>query len=278
MPASAPPPRRSVRHLRRATVWLLEALGVVAAGAVILTGVLAFRISQGPFPVDFLSPYLVRALEGIDPGIKVAIGDTVLIWNNDTLQIRAREVRVQGPEGEERASVPELSVSLSIPALFRGLLAPSSLEVYGLQVRLVRTAEGRIEFGGGGAPAAAPESQPAPDAPSSDAPSSDTPPAVETQAELSDEGVKALIGLFAGPPDPDVRGSYLRRISVAYAEFILEDRKSGHVWRAPEANLSVIRDRASAEGRATLAVDLGTSHPKLDVRARYAPEIGRAHV
>lgn len=246
-------------------MWTLEALGVLAAGTVILTAVLAFRLSQGPVPVNFLSRYVVEAIEGIDPGIDVAIGDTVLIWSTtgETLQLRARGVHVHGPDGEDRASVPELSIALSIPALFHGLIAPSNLEVYGLRVRLVRTEEGKIQFGNSG-PEPSVESAPPDAAPPSPGP-------IQGSAALSNDAIKALIGLFAGAPDPTLRGSYLRRISVVDAEFILDDQKTGHVWRAPEAHLSIVRDQAGAEGRVALAVDVLGSRPRLDVSVRYKP-------
>ena len=243
----------------------LEGLGILAAGAIILAAFLAFRLSQGPVPVNFLSRYVVEAIEGIDPGIDVAIGDTVLIWSTtgETLQLRARGVHVHGPDGEDRASVPELSISLSIPAIFHGLVAPSSLEVYGLRVRLVRTDDGKIQFGNSSSESPAESGSALAEPP--------TPVPVESETALSSEAIKALIGLFAGAPDPTLRGSYLRRVSVVDAEIVLDDRKTGHVWRAPEAHLSISRDRAGAEGRAALAVDVLGSRPRLDVRVRYTP-------
>ena len=236
----------------------------MAAGAVILVAVLAFRLSQGPVSVNFLSRYVVEAIEGIDPGIHVAIGDTVLIWSTsgETLQLRARGVHVHGPDGEDRASVPELSIALSIPALFHGLVAPSSLEIYGLRVRLVRTEDGTIQFGNSG---------PEPSVESVPTDTVGTPAPTENTAALSNDAIKSMIGLFAGAPDPTLRGSYLRRISVVDAEFILDDQKTGHVWRAPEAHLSIVRDQAGAEGRVAFAVDVLGSRPRLDVSVRYRP-------
>jgi Protein of unknown function/AsmA-like C-terminal region len=256
----------SARHLRRATIWALEVLGVAIAGVVILLGVLTVRLSQGPLPVNFVSPYLVEALKGIDPGIDVAIGETVVIWSEGahTLQLRARDVRVRAPGGEERAAVPELSISLSMPALFHGMLAPSSLEVQGLRLRLIRTVDGKVEFGSG----LEPETPPA-----AEAEQAESPPVVsgDEKPVLSDDAVRNLVGLFAGAPDPAQRASYLRRIEVQGAEVVLDDQKSGHVWRAPEAHLALIRDQGGASAQATLAVDLNGSHPKLDVRIHYAP-------
>ena len=253
-------------------MWLLEALGVAAAGIVILAAVLAVRLSQGPLPVNFLTPTIAEALEGLDPGIDVMIGDTVLIWSDtaDALQIRARGVHIHGPEGDDRASVPELSLSLSIPALLHGLWAPAGLEVYGLRVSLIRTPEGKLQFGDTGPQL--PEA-PAPEVPLPPGYTAEVtaPSAAPAQSSLSDEAAKAMVSMFAGEPDPSVRSSYLRRVSVVDAEFILDDRKAGHVWRAPEAHLSIVRDRDGAEGRATLALELNGTRPELDVRVRYRP-------
>jgi hypothetical protein len=280
-----PPPEAhkpsSVRHLRRATVWMLEALGVALAGVIILAGVLAFRLSQGPLPLNFLSPYVADALQGIDPGIDVAIGETVVIWSQTahTLQLRARDVRVRATGGEERAAVPEISVALSMPALLHGMLAPSSLEVQGLKLRLIRTADGKIQFGSAATPPAPASGEISgealPDQMTTEAtPAETTAPIAPEQDQgpvLSDDAVKNLVGLFAGTSDSNQRASYLRRIEVQGAEVVIEDQKAGHVWRAPEAHLAIVRDQSGAEAQATLAVELNDAHPKLDIHIHYTP-------
>ncbi|MGE5537245.1 MAG: AsmA-like C-terminal domain-containing protein [Gemmatimonas sp.] len=230
----------------------MEGFAVAAAGLIILVAIFAVRLSQGPIELNALSPTLAQALKALDPEADITIGETVVLWSDvrDTVQLQARDVRVRGAAGDERANIPELSVSLSIPALLHGLLAPSALEVYGLHLTLIRDTDGKIHFGAA------------------------TPPAEEAEQPnpaLSGEAVDVLLSLFTGAPDPTVRSSFLRRASVVDAAFTLDDRKTGRVWRAPEAHLSIVRDRAGTEGRASLVLDLNGEHPRADVVVRYRP-------
>ncbi|HET9149655.1 MAG TPA: AsmA-like C-terminal domain-containing protein [Alphaproteobacteria bacterium] len=250
--------------IRHTTKLILEALAVVAGGVTILAIALAIRLSQGPIPIDFLTPTIAQALKGLSPDADVKVGETVLIWSRagENLEVRAREVRVRGPNGEEWASVPELSVGLSLPALLHGVLAPSRLDIYGLHLRLVRTKEGAVQFG---------------DTAQRPPPGAVVLPegvAVGNAAEaggpwLSAEAQERIVGLLTGTSDVGTRASYLRRVSMIDAEFVLDDRKTGHVWRAPEAHLVVTRDRNGTTGRATLAVEIGGEPTNLDVALRY---------
>jgi hypothetical protein len=256
----------SDRVIRRLTKWVLEAVAVAVGGIAILAVVLAVRLSQGPMPLDFLSPYIVQALKGLTPDADITVGETVLIWSDADkhLQVRARDVRVHGPNGVEWASVPELSVALSLPALASGLLAPAGLEIYGLHVRLVRTADGKIQFGD----TAQPPSPEAPVLPEGVSAGNAVP---SGEPWLSGEAAQRFVDLLAGVSDSGSRGAYLERVSMIDAAFVLDDQKTGHIWNAPEAHLSVVRGPNGTVGRATLVVELGGTRPNLDVVVHYRP-------
>lgn len=250
-----------VRHTTRV---ILEALAVVAGGIAILAVALAIRLSQGPIPIDFLTPYVAQTLKGLSPNAEITIGSTVLIWSEagEHLQVRARNVHVHGPEGEDWATVPEISVALSLPGLLHGVLAPSRLDIYGLHLRLVRTKEGAVQFGDAVQPpppgaVVLPEGVSAGDAAEAGGP------------WLSAEAARRFVALLAGTSDAASLASYLRQVSMIDAEFVLDDRKTGHVWRAPEAHLTVTRDRNGTTGRATLSVEIGGAPTNLDATLRY---------
>src|SRR5690606_7748865 len=116
------------------------------AGAAILLGVLFWRISgEEPLRVAFLTPYLEQALTSADGEFHVEIDDTVLTWAGweRTLDLRARGVRAIGENGVPIASVPQLSLTLSLRALLRGIVAPTSIEVFGPHLYLRRDSQGR---------------------------------------------------------------------------------------------------------------------------------------
>lgn len=220
--------------LRRSSIIAFEIVAGLIAGAVILLGVALWRISgDEPLRVSFLTPYLEQALSPEDRRFTVAIDDTVLTWAGweRTLDLRARGVRAIAEDGSTIASVPQVSVTLSLRALLRGLVAPTSIEIYGPHLFLRRETDGHFTVAG-----IAP-------------PEGGSPPATggsvfaEVMAELQDE------------PEPNSLTGYLSRASIVGGRVTLEDRRLGMTWQAPQANFSVRRGRAGLTGEISLAVD-----------------------
>ena len=220
--------------LRRSSIIAFEIVAGLIAGAGILLGVALWRISgDEPLRVSFLTPYLEQALSPEDRRFTVAIDDTVLTWAGweRTLDLRARGVRTIAEDGSTIASVPQVSVTLSLRALLRGLVAPTSIEVFGPHLFLRRETDGHFTVAGiappeGGSPTAA---------------GGDV--FGEVMAELQDE------------PEPNSLTGYLSRASVVGGRVTLEDRRLGMTWQAPQANFSVRRGPAGLTGEISLAVD-----------------------
>ena len=64
-----------------------------------------------------------------------------------TLDIRGVGVSIQDASGQELASVPEVGFGLSGAALFRGLVAPSRIELFRPELALGRNEDGDFQFG-----------------------------------------------------------------------------------------------------------------------------------
>lgn len=229
--------------LRRSTIIFLEFLAALVAGAAILLGLLFWRISgDEPLRVDFLTPYLEQGLSSTEGGFHVEIEDTVLTWAGweRTLDLRARGVRAIAQNGAPIASVPQVSLSLSVRALLRGIVAPTSIEVFGPHVYLRRDPQGRLSVAGTRAPEGDGALQ------------GDGSLFAEVMNELQDE------------PEPGSPTGYLRRVSIVGGRLTLEDRRLGLTWEAPEANITIRRSPTGLAGEMALAVEqLG--HP-----ARFA--------
>src|SRR4029079_19268914 len=123
----------------------LEVLGAVLAGIAVLAGFVAYRLAyEGPVHLIFLKPYVEEALNRPGADFQFVIDDTVLAWAGweRTLDIRAVGVKIQDSAGQELGSVPDLGCGLSGAALFRGLIAPSRIELYGPQLALDRNEAG----------------------------------------------------------------------------------------------------------------------------------------
>ena len=139
--------------IRPATFLLLEILGAMVAGVVILTGIAVWRLSSGPVEVDFLTPAIEAALSDPEAGLEVEVGRKVIAWGGwpktfDT-HAQAVQLRLKAPDGLTMVMLPEVSLAFSLRALVRGVLAPTVIEIAGAQATLIRTAEGRLRFGGG---------------------------------------------------------------------------------------------------------------------------------
>ncbi|MEZ5831414.1 MAG: AsmA-like C-terminal domain-containing protein [Dongiaceae bacterium] len=213
----------------RAGKIALEALGALLAGIAIVLGFVAYRLAyEGPIHLSFLKPYVEQALNQPDADFQFVIQDTVLAWAGwqRTLDIRGVGVRIQDRAGRELASVPEVGFGISGAALFRGLVAPSRIELFRPQLALRRSEAGDFQFGetllGGSA-----EQESAP----------------ETQTDF----LGALVGELLRAPDREKRTGYLTEAAIYSGTISIDDRHAGNVWKADNLEIHLARgDRGLA--------------------------------
>ncbi|RDD60887.1 DUF3971 domain-containing protein [Ferruginivarius sediminum] len=232
--------------IRRSTKIALEAIVGVAALATIVTGVLFWRLSQGPVELDFLTPRLQAALSDAEEGVSVELGGTVLAWEGwpETVALRVTDVAVRS-DTETLARVPALDLKLSFPALVAGTLAPTEIVARGARLTVVRDAKG-FRFG------------PPVDAEPGEA------------GDVSDILPDVLADLMAAPR-PERRLSYLETVRIAGASLAVRDEILDVVWWAPTANIALRREAFGIAGTADMRVRLGgdlvTASSSLQYRA-----------
>lgn len=217
-------------------------LGALGTTVLVLAAWFGYRLSEGPVSLSFLSPYIENALEDPKGAYSVTLDQTVLVWNRDTraLEIRAENVRAVAGTQEVIASVPEMLVTLSGPALMRGKITPRLLAFRHPTLRLKRDAGGNIQFGMG-----------------------------DEVKEAGSGGLSDALEEFLIPPEPDSPAAQLRRIDIIGADFDIEDARTGTSWHAPRADLRFSRDRGGVigNGRFDLVLDGEPAH--LDLDGRY---------
>ena len=218
---------------RRTLRITLEIAAGIIAGLAILIGIGFWRLSAGPVSLSFLTPAVQNALNQVDSRFDIEIEDTVLSWGgwDRAIDILVKNVTLRQNGRQPLAVLPELSVGLSIEALGRGVIAPTSLEILAPEIRIRRYADGRFSFGIQGAGA---------DSAMEDAPVS-----------------PALIDALMRPPDPESRLAYLTRVSVIGASTILSDRLGGVTWRMPDTNVVLVRDGNELRGNASATLQVG---------------------
>ncbi len=231
--------------VRRTSLIVSEVLAGLLAGLVALGGLTAWRLHSGPLELEFLTPHLEEALSDPDSGFVVDIDQTVLVWAGwrQAIDILATDVRVTGVEGEALARVPELSFGLSLRALVRGNLAPTSLDAASPVIRIIRRETGEIALGftelGGETSGAKNES------------------GGERGQSEGTLVLRFLVNELLADPEPSRSLGYLRRISVSNAQFTFDDRLAGAYYRSSNAEIVAIKRADGIFAEAGMTLDYG---------------------
>lgn len=235
-------------------------LAGLLAGLVAIGGLAAWRLDAGPVPLDFLTPHLEAALNAQARGFEIDIDETQAVWAGwrNAIDIRATSVTVTSPEGEPVARVPELSLGLSLRALFRGRLAPTSLDALRPSVRVVRGATG--EFLLGFTPGKNDQDEPRGQA----GEEIDIPAVPEAPGNRV---LRFLVERLLSEPDPNSSFGYLRRVSILDARMVFEDRMAGQYFWAPGAEVVLLRSENGVIGDVRLNLQYGDREAGLRIRA-----------
>ena len=232
--------------IRPTARFVMNFVAAMVAAVAVVFAVFAWRLSAGPVSLAFLTPYMAAALEQTDSPIQLEFSDTILTWAGweRALDIRILDVRARGADGEVVATAPEISISLSVPALWRGMVAPTVLEIIEPSVRLVRNADGSFEFGLGDV----------------------------DRRKILDDASGTLNLLFAdllAPPNRSRAMGYLERISVLRGNLAVIDHSLDMAWTAPLATINITRNETGIGIDASLLVDIGGRASPVDIRTRY---------
>lgn len=216
------------------------AIGAVI-GVAIFLGLIVWRLSGEPVHLSFLTPYLEKAMSAEDGSFTTEMQDTVLTWGGweRALDIRLRGVRAIGPDHQVMAFVPEMSVGLSLRGLLRGVVAPTSLEVFHPKVQVVRGADGKFNFG------------------------------FEDAGPAAGDIMGDIVTQLIAPADPARSMGYLTEIRITRAELTLVDEKNAVTWHAPSADVTLLRNNKGISGQAALRLDLGGEQAEIDADAGY---------
>lgn len=120
------------------TQKIIDYIGVVFLGLLLL---FIWQLYRGPIELPFLKPYMVRALNHDDAEYQVTV-DSVnieLVRSIQPIKIIANNVVYRKNDGSFIINAPKTSVSFSIKALLRGVIAPSSMEALNPTVYIFNT-------------------------------------------------------------------------------------------------------------------------------------------
>lgn len=210
-------------------------------------GALAWRLDQGPIWLPAFARALERNAEGALGGMGLRIDRAGLAWAGwregylSPLEVRVIGARLLDDAGHVRAELPDGAVSLSLPRLLRGQVAPRQLEMAAPKLTLVRQMDGSVSLDFG---LAVPEALP-------DAPPG---PAEPTAPDM-------LIDILSGETAGEGPLGALERLRLVDGELTLIDRRQGAVWRLSEVQ-AVLARRETPLGRRLPGI-LGQGRAKL---------------
>lgn len=226
--------------IRRTSKIALEVIGVAVAATAVLLAVLAWRLSSGPVSLPILSQILEDAVDSQLDGGHLQVGDAILRWTPERHQLGLRllDMKITGADGNRVAVLPQLSFRLSMPALLRGRLAPTAVEIYDVTATLIRRPTG-LSLG------------------------------LASAADQNDTGSSLVIGpmieaLVTGKADNSILG-YLRRVGIHDTTLRIVDEVNGVTFEAPRANLEVFRGDGGLAGSLSADLTLGDTVGHLEL-------------
>lgn len=206
--------------IRPATKIALEVVAGLVAVALLLAAAAAWRLSQGPLPVSFLTPFVEQAANDQLSENQIDIEDMVIAWadGQGALELQAVNVTILGEEGQEVVSVPRLAIDINLRAALAGRLVPRKLAFEGASLTLVRDVDGGISFGL--------------------TRNGDALPAPEPQvSEQGDALLATLLEAVSSPGDGSDTGRHLEGLSIRDAAITVFDQRSGGLWLASGVGL-----------------------------------------
>src|SRR5262249_39354447 len=188
-------------------------------------------LAQKPDELPWLTNRLDDATNGNGGTSKISIVSVALAWEGfrrggeRPLDLRVTNIVITDQSGVRRMSVPGAEVYFSFYELLRGRIALRAVEVDGARLTIIRAADGTlsVDFGG----LAEPDTAQPPDA----TPIADLLAELARPARTDRDATNTLLG-------------QLREVRIHDARVTIVDRHLGVTWRAPQAEIGVVRHPA----------------------------------
>ena len=217
--------------------------GFLALFAVLLigSGLVVWRLSQGPIAISFLNDRIEQAINGQLSDMKVKLGTAVLEFDQTTYvpHVRFRNLVLSDASGAVIASAPRAAVTLDGAALLTGKIAAKNLELIGPKISARRNIDGSVVLGVGGQDLSATEVQtPEPQTQLTDNQNGKSDRvAAPDQATLNQTSGAKLISILDEHSDGNSL-SALDDIRITNASLSVFDDANAANWFAPNADLT----------------------------------------
>lgn len=226
---------------------ILALIGTLIALALVSVGALAVWVMTGPKSLSKLTPYIETSLNPENVPYHVGVGDVVIFWESwdEPLDFRLREVAIskKGTEAQELLRLPEVSIGLDLPSLYRLKIVPKTVELRNPFVRVFRGEDGQFYLGFG-------ELQ-----------SQRIPLAVLLAGTENSGAANASTAAIAGS---------IEYIQIRNARLLLGTEGGKNVFDAPDANLKIMRENKAIKAMLDLSMQYGESTSQLNAEVLLA--------
>ncbi|PPQ26183.1 hypothetical protein CCS01_30625 [Rhodopila globiformis] len=236
--------------------FLVAATGLVVVCTMLLAGA-AWRLSQGPIELVWLSNRAKAILSDETSPVRVSFKSVMLAWEgfdkgvDYPLDLRIADVVITDPMGKRIASAPQAHLTFSVAALIMGRFVPRAIEVDRAHIAVTRGADGSIGFGGSLAGGQGAAGEP-PD-------------------------FRALRDQLARPASTDHARSrglldQIHRVHLHDTEVTVTDQKTGLILTSARLNLDLLRERTGhVTGTLDAPLSAGDQHADMTAHMDFVP-------
>ena len=219
---------------------ILDYLGVVFLGGILL---LVWQLYKGPIEVPYLKPYIIKALNSDEATYQISL-DSVnieLVRSIQPIKIIANNIVFKKNDDSFIINAPRTSLSFSIRALLRGIIAPSSIEVDGPRIYafmnygVEQNKENEIN---------------------------------KKKIEYYTAGVEDFLERF-NSDDKYFAESYINNIEITNAEVEIHEVELGRKWTLSDVSYNFERNFASLETSASALLKLNNKVSSLGLEADF---------
>ena len=123
---------------------LFEIVAAVIAGALILLGAFVYHISQEPFKLNFLKPYVQDTISNVYPNLNFSTQQGFLAFEDGDFKVIFDDVKVSSSDFQSFINIDRLNLAFSFQSILQQV--PSSIEAVKARVVLHIGEDGNMSF------------------------------------------------------------------------------------------------------------------------------------
>ena len=133
----------------RLGMFLMALLGAVFAVGTAAGIIAAWRLSEGPVALGFMTPWLQERIGDLPNGKTLDFTSVQVVWDGESgaLDLEVLDASLTSADGTQVASVPEAALSFDGTSLLQGRLRLRTVKLRGLTLQVRRKVDGGLELG-----------------------------------------------------------------------------------------------------------------------------------